>query len=75
MFPFAKLNKTASPVLVLAGEKDVIFTLAEEKATAEKYKAECIVFKGQAHNLMLEPAWQQVADTIDEWITNQLKLP
>ena len=74
-FPFAKLNKTSTPTIVLAAEKDVIFTLAEERATAEKYGAECVVFEGQAHNLMLEPAWPRVADTIDEWITSKLKLP
>lgn len=73
--PFAKLNSTATPVLVLAGEKDVIFTIAEQEATAEKYGAELVVFEGQAHDLMLEPAWQRVADTIDQWITNKLKLP
>jgi len=75
MFPFARLNKTASPVLVLAGEKDAIFTLAEERATAEKYKGAFVLFEGQAHNLMLGPARQRVANTIDEWITSTLNLP
>jgi len=74
-FPFAKLNRTATPIIVLAAEKDVIFTLAEERATAEKYGAECVAFEGQAHDLMLEPAWPHVANTIDEWITSKLKLP
>ncbi len=75
MAPFAKLNKAKSPVLVLAGEQDALFTVAEEKATAKRYNADCIVFEGQAHNLMIEPAWQRVADTIDDWIVNTLRLP
>ncbi len=69
---FAKLNQAKTPVLVIAGDRDAIFTVAEERATAERYEAEFVVFEGQAHNLMIEPAWQQVADTIDDWIT---KLP
>jgi pimeloyl-ACP methyl ester carboxylesterase len=74
-FPFAKPGPIATPMMVLAGEKDVIFTIAEERATAEKYGADFVVFEGQAHDLILEPSWRQVADTIDEWISNRLKLP
>jgi pimeloyl-ACP methyl ester carboxylesterase len=73
--PFARLNSSRTPVTVLAAEKDVIFTIAEQRATAEKYGAELVVFPGQAHDLMLEPAWQRVADTIDQWIKSTLKLP
>ncbi len=72
---FAKLNKEKTPMLVIAAEQDAIFTVAEEKATAERCEAEFVVFEGQAHNLMIEPAWQQVADRIDDWITNKLQLP
>ena len=42
---------------------------------AEALNAKLIVFPGQAHNLMMEPGWQQVADTIDAWVTNELGLP
>jgi len=73
--PFAGLNDIPSPVLVLAGERDAVFTLAEEKKTAAKYHAKFVTFKGQGHDLMLEPAWQQVADTVDRWIVDELKLP
>ena len=75
LLPFAKLNKVTSPVLVMAGEKDVIFTVSEGEATAKKYKAKCVVFEGQAHNLMLEPNRLSIANVIDEWITKKLKLP
>lgn len=75
MFPFAKVNSNKSPVLVITGEKDVVFTINEENATAVKYGAKNIVINGQAHNLMMESAWQQVADVIDNWITDELKLP
>ncbi len=75
IIPFARLNKAKTPVLVIAGERDVFFSVAEERATAARYRAEFAVFDEQAHSLMAEPAWQQVADTIDDWITNKLGLP
>jgi alpha-beta hydrolase superfamily lysophospholipase len=75
MLPFAKPNPVKTPVLVIAGERDVVFTVAEEQATAKKYGTECVVFEGQAHNLMMESGWQRVADTIDDWITRKLELP
>lgn len=69
MIPFARMNKnTAVPVLVIAGEKDNVFTIAEEKATAQKYDADFILIKDQAHNLMMENEWQSVADQIHNWI-------
>jgi len=75
LFSFAKVNPIKSPVFVIAGEKDAIFTVDEEKITAEKYGAKSIVINGQAHNLMMESAWKQVADMIDNWITHELELP
>ena len=74
LFRFAKINQNLSPVLVIAGEKDIIFTLEEEAITATKYDAKTVVINGQAHNLMLESAWQEVADVVDNWITRELKL-
>ena len=75
MIPFAKINPNKSPVLVVAGEKDVLFTLDEEKVTAAKYGAKIIVIGGQAHNLMMESAREQVACVIYNWITHELALP
>jgi pimeloyl-ACP methyl ester carboxylesterase len=74
LFSFAKVNPMRSPVLVIAGEKDAIFTVNEEKTTAEKYGAKSVVISGQAHNLMMESAWKQVADVIDNWIAHELEL-
>ena len=68
-------EKVRSPVLVLAAENDALFSVAEERRTAEALNAKLIVFPEQAHNLMMEPAWQQVADMIDAWVTNELGLP
>lgn len=75
MFPFARVNPNKSPIFVVAGEKDALFTLDEERKTAEKYGAKYTVIKGQPHNLMMESGWQPVADEIDQWITHELALP
>lgn len=66
-------EKVSSPVLVLAGGKDALLSLEEERMTASALNAKFVVFPGQAHNLMMEPAWRQVADAIDAWVTNELR--
>lgn len=60
-----KVQKTR--MLVLAGERDTLFTLKEEQATAEAYGADFRAFP-MAHNMMLEAGWQAVADHIIQWL-------
>lgn len=61
-------------MLVVAGGKDAIFTVEEEKQTAAVYGAELRLFADQAHNLMAEPRWREVADAIDVWLTDRVRL-
>jgi len=72
--PFARVNRERTPMLVVAGENDAMFTVKEQQATARKYGATCLVIKDQPHNLMMESAWKQVADQVHEWLT-QAGLP
>ena len=74
-FTFADASKANCPVLVQAGGKDAIFTLAEERETAERYNAKLMVYEGQGHNLMAEPAWEKVASDIIQWATQEVNLP
>lgn len=67
LFDLPKPDMVNTPVLVLAGEKDAIFTVQEEKATAQAYGTEAVVFPGMAHNMMSEPGWEAVADRIMQW--------
>lgn len=55
------------PRLVVAGERDAVFTIAEEKSTAKAHNADFKSFD-MAHDMMLEPNWQEVADHMHEWI-------
>jgi len=53
-----------TPVLVVAAERDAVFTLAEQQALAAAWAAELAVIPGAAHDLMLDPAWPLAADQI-----------
>ena len=55
-------------MLVLAAENDRVFSLAEERATAKAYNTEAYIFLKMAHDMMLEPGWQKVADKILDWL-------
>ncbi|OBK28951.1 hypothetical protein A5634_19285 [Mycobacterium asiaticum] len=59
------------PMLVLGAEHDAIVTVREVHRTAEVYGAEMQVFSDMAHDMMLEPGWQLVAERIDDWLTAQ----
>ncbi len=56
------------PVLVLAAERDRIFTLAEQQRTARAYGTEAVVIPGMAHDMMLERNWQDAADIMLRWL-------
>lgn len=73
--PNFRADKVRSPVLVLAGEADVLFSVEEQRRTAEALGAKFQVFDEQAHNLMMEPAWREIAGTIDHWLGHDMKLP
>ena len=66
-----KTKKIKSPILVLAAANDMVFTVKEAQKTAQAYQTEAEVFPSMAHDMMLEPAWQSVADRILAWLTDQ----
>jgi pimeloyl-ACP methyl ester carboxylesterase len=59
------------PMLVLGAEQDAIVTQREIHRTAALYGAEVQVFPAMAHDMMLEPGWQAVAERIDGWLVAQ----
>jgi len=75
LFPFAKVNPNQSPTLFISADKDAVFTMQEEDRTAKRYNAKNLIIENQAHDLMLETAWKQVADGVNNWITQELALP
>ena len=64
--PRPDLVKT--PMLVLGGAKDAIFSPQEVESTAHAYQSEAQIFPDMAHDLMLEPKWQTVAQRMADWL-------
>ncbi len=70
MFRRPRPERVTVPVLVLGAGRDRIFDVDEVEATARAYRTQAIVFGDMAHDMMLEPGWEQVADTIVDWMTD-----
>ena len=58
----------AAPMLVVAGEKDGLFTTVEQKRIAKSYGAQYIEIPGSGHDIMLDTTWQTAADAILDWL-------
>ncbi len=65
-----KPDRVKTPLLVLGGTRDTIFSQAEVRTTAAAYNTEAIFFD-MAHDMMLEAGWQEVADHINSWLRGQ----
>ena len=65
-------SKVSTPLAVFAAEHDGIFTIDEQQKTAQAYGAQFRVMSGQGHDLMLEPAWRQLADAIDGFLADKV---
>ncbi len=59
------------PMLVLGAEHDILFPQRQIHRTAAVYGAEAEIFPDMAHDMMLEPGWQAVAERIDSWLTGR----
>ena len=59
------------PILVLGAEHDAIVTQRQIRRAAALYGAEVEIFADMAHDMMLEPGWQAVAERMDRWLKTQ----
>jgi pimeloyl-ACP methyl ester carboxylesterase len=62
------LSKPIFPLLVLGAANDRFFPQFLVNWTAQTYGAQVHIFPHMAHTMMLEPAWQKVADYILAWL-------
>ena len=60
------------PTLVINGGADTLFTPQDGQRTARAYDADYVVIPRAAHDLMLDPTWQQTADAVMKWIKETL---
>ena len=65
-------GRVTTPVLVVGGEQDRVFTVAEMQRTARAYRADLEMIPGAAHDLMLDPRWEQSAAAIAGWLEGRL---
>lgn len=64
----ARPARVKTPLLVLGAANDMIFSVAEVRATARAHTTQAEIFPDMAHDMMLESGWQSVADRILAWL-------
>lgn len=64
-------KRVTAPLLILGAENDRFFTTREVQATARSYRTEPDIIPNMGHDMMLEPAWQEVAQRILTWFEAQ----
>jgi pimeloyl-ACP methyl ester carboxylesterase len=70
VFPILRPQKN-TPLLVIGAESDGIFTVDEQKRTAQRYGSQLTLIPNQGHDLMIERGWQDTATKIREWLDNK----
>ena len=70
-FDLPRPARVRTPLLVLGGTADAVFHPGEVAATARAYGTEATLFPGMAHDMMLEPGWRDVADTMRKWLNER----
>ena len=63
-----KPAKVKTPLFVLGVARDNMIAPREIEATARAYNTQAHIVPNVAHNSMLEPGWQSVADRILTWL-------
>lgn len=61
-------ERGAVPMLVMGAGADALFTTQEVESVAAAHGADLEFVPGMAHDMMLEPGWQAVADRIAAWV-------
>lgn len=64
-------SRIHTPLLVLGAEGDRLTPPRTVEATARAYGAAVQIFPGMAHDMMLEPGWEVVAEQMLAWLGQQ----
>ena len=56
-----KPSKIKTPIMVIGGGKDYIFSKSDILKTAKAYNTTALIFENEAHNLFLEQNWEAAA--------------
>jgi pimeloyl-ACP methyl ester carboxylesterase len=68
------IDSISRPLLIIGGKKDRITPISVIRSTAKKFegKADFREFDNQAHWIIAEPGWQEVADYVASWLDEKL---
>jgi pimeloyl-ACP methyl ester carboxylesterase len=64
----AAIRARGTPLLLLAGDADGLFTLDEQRQSAQALGAQFQPVAYGTHNLMLDPQWEHTAGIIESWL-------
>ncbi len=64
----AAIRAQGAPLLLVTGADDGLFTLAEQRRTAQALGALFVPIDHAGHDLMLGPRWEAAACAIDDWL-------
>lgn len=67
-----KQNPFKIPMLSLGADEDTFFRPAQIRKTAEAYGAKYVNMKNTSHAIMLDSHWQESAETISNWLSEQI---
>ena len=70
-FNLPRPARVQTPLLVLGGAADTVFHPNEIEATARAYGTQATLFPDMAHDMMLEPSWHSVAETMGKWLSER----
>jgi alpha-beta hydrolase superfamily lysophospholipase len=71
VFNLPRPARVQTPLLVLGGAADTVFHPNEIEATARAYGTQATIFPDMAHDMMLEPGWHGVAETMRKWLNGR----
>ncbi len=67
LFGRPDVNRIRVPIVLIGGSEDALFTLDEWEKAARSLQARLDVLVGAGHQIMLEPAWRELADRIERF--------
>ena len=66
-----RTGKITTPLLVLGAADDAMFSRGQIESAARIYGTQAHFFQNTAHDMMLEPGWQAVADRMLKWLNER----
>lgn len=72
LFNLPKVDRIRTRMLVLGAEGDALISKRAIDKTAADYGADCRIFAGMGHDLMIEDNWREVADFMADWLAENV---